>query len=912
MRIVCLGGGPAGLYFSILMKKADPACDITVIERNPADSTFGWGIVFSDKSMDDFRHDDPRVVVEIERSFHHWDDIDIFFKGRRITSGGHGFCGIDRLTLLRIFRARATELGVKLKFEAEFKDPDDYSREYDLVIGSDGVNSTTRTRYESHFNPRIDKRKCRFIWLGTRKKLDAFTFAFKETPWGWFNLHAYQFSEEWATFIVETPEETWLKAGIDRMQPEQSITFCENLFADMLEGSRLVSNAGHLRGSAVWLKFNRVLCERWFKDNIVLLGDAAHTAHFTIGSGTKLAMDDAAALVKVMIGIEGDVPTRLARYQSEREIEALKLQSAARNRMVWFENINDYVHLEPEQFAFALLTGSQRVGHANQKLRDPVYTEAFDRWFAEKCGVPTLPGATPVPPMFTPFRLRGMTLSNRVVVSPMCMYSALDGMPTDFHLVHYGSRGLGGAALIVTEMTPVSADARITPGCTGIWNDVQQDAWKRIVDFIHANGDTKVSMQLGHAGRKGSTRLAWDAADMPLETGGWPLLAPSPLPYIPGTSQTPKEMDRADMDRVKADFVAATRRAVSADFDMIEFHAAHGYLMSSFISPLTNQRRDDYGGSLEQRCRYPLEVFRAMREVWPAEKPMSVRISAHDWVPGGITPDDSVEVAGSFKAAGADIIHVSSGQVSKEQAPVYGCMFQVPFSDRIRNKLEVPTIAVGNIFEADHINTIIAAGRADLCSLGRPHLADPVWTLHAAAGQGVKDIAWPQQYLGGKLQIERTLEFRHIQKDREASLKSSKQEDEVNPNCQVLQPAEWTPPKGYSNGIIARGRTVFISGQVGWDGQCLFHSSDLVPQARQALQNIVDILAEAGGKPKHLVRMTWYVVDKREYVAAYSQLGEIYREVMGRNFPAMTAVQVCGLIEEAARVEIEATAVIPD
>ena len=758
MRIVCLGGGPAGLYFSILMKKANPACDITVIERNQADSTFGWGIVFSDKTMDGFRQDDPAVVEEIERNFHHWDDVDVFFKGRRMVSGGHGFCGIGRLKLLQIFQARARQLGVNLKFETEFKDPDDYARDYDLVIGSDGVNSTTRAKYEKHFNPRIDVRKCRFIWLGAKKKLDAFTFAFKETPWGWFNLHAYQFNDEYATFIVETPEETWLRAGIDKMDPDQSIAFCEGLFADMLDGSRLISNARHLRGSAVWLKFNRVLCERWFKDNIVLLGDAAHTAHFTIGSGTKLAMEDARALVKVLNSSEGDVPTRLARYQSEREIEALKLQSAARNRMTWFEDVERYVGMEPEQFAFAVLTGSQRVGHANQKLRDQAYTDGFDRWFAEKCRVPTPRGATPLPPMFTPFTLRDLTLVNRVVVSPMCTYSAEDGMPTDFHLVHYGSRGMGGAALIVTEMTCVSADARITPGCTGLWTDAQQGAWKRIVDFIHANGQARVSLQIGHAGRKGSTRLAWDAIDMPLQSGGWPLLAPSPLPYIPGSSQIPKEMDRADMDRVKADFVAATRRAASADFDMIEFHAAHGYLMSSFISPLTNLRRDDYGGSLENRCRYPLEVFRAMREVWPVQKPTSVRISAHDWVPGGITPDDSVAVASLFKDAGADIIHVSSGQVSKEEAPVYGRMFQVPFSDQIRNELHVPTIAVGNIFEADHVNTIIASGRADLCALARPHLADAAWTLHAAAEQGYKEMPWPKQYQGGKLQLERNLE----------------------------------------------------------------------------------------------------------------------------------------------------------
>ena len=752
MRIVCLGGGPAGLYFAILMKKSNPECSITVIERNPVDSTFGWGIVFSDETMAGFRESDPELFAEIERNFHHWDNVDVFFKGRMLRSDGHGFAGMGRLKLIQILQARARELGIVLELGSEIEGPEQYLDKYDLVVGADGVNSGTRSKYAEHFNPRIEEGKCRFIWLGTKKKLDAFTFDFKETEWGWFNLHAYQFNEEWATFIVETPEETWLNAGLDKLDPDQSIAFCEQLFGDMLDGEHLVSNARHLRGSAVWQKFNRVFCKSWVKDNIVLLGDAAHTAHFSIGSGTKLAMED------VLNSTQGSVPARLARYQAEREIEALKLQSAARNRRTWFENVRRYVGMEPEQFAFSLLTGSQRVGHENQKLRDPAYTEDYDRWFAGKCGVPTSAGEKPLPPMFTPFKLRGMTLSNRVVVSPMCTYSAVDGLPTDFHLIHYGSRGLGGAGLIITEMTCVSPEARITTGCAGIWNDAQETAWKRIVSFVHANSQARMALQIGHAGRKGSTKLAWEGIDQPMAAGNWPLISPSPLPYIAGTSQIPREMTRADMDRVKADFVAATRRAVSADFDMVEFHAAHGYLMSSFISPLTNRRTDDYGGSLERRCRYPLEVFKAMREVWPQDKPMSVRLSAHDWAPGGITPDDATQVAKLFQDAGADIIHVSSGQVVKDEQPVYGRMFQVSFSDQIRNELHVPTITVGNIFEADHVNTIIAAGRADLCALARPHLADPAWTLHAAAEQGVKDIVWPKQYVGGKVQLERNLE----------------------------------------------------------------------------------------------------------------------------------------------------------
>ena len=758
MRIACLGGGPAGLYFAILMKKADPAHDITVFDRNAADNTFGWGVVFSDQTMQGFREADPQVVEQIEAHFHHWDDIDIFFKDRKITSSGHGFCGIARIKLLQILQQRAHELGVEMRWEQEFSDPDVHARDHDLVVGSDGVFSATRARHEAHFNPRIDVGRCRYIWLGTRKRLDAFTFAFKQTEWGWFNLHAYRFNEEWSTFIVETPEQTWLNAGLDKLGKEQSLAFCERLFADQLDGHELVSNARHLRGSAIWQKFNRVLCERWFKDNIVLIGDAAHTAHFSIGSGTKLAMEDAIALVKVLNSTQGTVPERLARYQAEREVEALKLQSAARNRMTWFENIGTYARMEPEQFAFSLLTGSQRVGHANQKLRDARYVEGYDRWFQRRAGLPDDASQPPAPPMFTPLQLRSMTLHNRVVVSPMCTYSAVDGMPGDFHFQHYAARALGGAGLVLTEMTCVAPDARITPGCTGIWDDAQAQAWKRLVDFVHAATGARIGLQIGHAGRKGSTRLSWDGADQPLPQGNWPLIAPSALPLIEGVSQVPRAMTGTDMQRVLQEFVAATRRADAAGFDMVEFHAAHGYLMSSFISPLTNLRDDDYGGSLEDRCRFPLEVFAAMRAVWPERRPMSVRISAHDWVPGGSTPDDAVHIARLFRQAGADIIHVSSGQVSKDEKPVYGRMFQTPFSDKIRNETGVPTIAVGNIFESDHVNTIIAAGRADLCALARPHLSDPAWTLHAAAEQRYSGVAWPRPYVGGRTQLERNLE----------------------------------------------------------------------------------------------------------------------------------------------------------
>ena len=752
MKIACIGGGPAGLYFAIQAKKANPAWDITVLERNRADSTFGWGVVFSDKTMDGFREADPETHAAITKAFRHWDDIDVFFKGRKLTSGGHGFCGIARMKLLQILQERAAELGVKLQFETEVTDPDQYAANHDLVIASDGVFSVTRKKYEEVFKPNIQVRSNRFIWLGTKKKLDAFTFDFKQTEWGWFTLHAYRFDEEWSTFIVETPEKNWLKAGIDKMEPQESIALCEKLFAPRLDGNALISNARHLRGAAVWLKFNRVLCEKWHHKNMVLIGDAAHSAHFSIGSGTKLAMEDALALARVLTDRQGDVGTALQAYQEEREVEALKLQSAARNRMEWFEQVERYMHLDPEQFTYSLLTGSQRIGHENLKLRDENYVKQVESWFAARSGI-----RHAVPPMFTPFTVRGLTLKNRVIVSPMAMYMAQDGVPNDFHLVHMGARAMGGAALVGTEMTCVSPEGRITPGCAGLWNEEQQWAWKRIVDYVHAHTDAKIALQLGHSGRKGSTRLGWDRIDYPLASGNWPLVSASPIPYIEGLSQVPREATCADMQQLKQEFVSAAERGAAVGFDWLELHCAHGYLMSSFISPLTNLRRDHYGGSLENRCRFPLEVFSAMRAVWPAEKPMSVRISATDWVAGGVTPEDATEIARLFKAAGADVIDCSSGQVSKAERPVFGRMFQVPFSDRIRNEVGIPTIAVGNIFEGDHVNTIIAAGRADLCAVARPHLADPAWTLHEAAKQGYSDVWWPPQYLNGKQQLERNL-----------------------------------------------------------------------------------------------------------------------------------------------------------
>jgi anthraniloyl-CoA monooxygenase len=749
-RVVSIGGGPAGLYSAILFKKALPRARVEVIERNRPDDTFGWGVVFSDKTMAGFREIDRESHDAITGSFYHWDDIDVHFRGTILRSGGHGFCGIERKKLLNILQTRAAELGVEQRFECEV-DSELPLADADLIVAADGVNSRTRSRHAEVFKPDIDVRKCRFIWLGTTQKFPAFTFAFESTEHGWFQIHAYQFSTELSTVIVETREETWRAHGLDRHDVDQSIDFCERLFAKYLGGQKLLSNARHLRGSA-WLNFNRVLCREWHHGNLVLIGDAAHTAHFGIGSGTKLAMEDAVSLVR-HVANASDVPAGLVDYQAERSLEALKLQSAARNRMEWFENVARYTSLKPWQFAYSLLTGSQRIGHENLRLRDPAYVERVESELARSAGV-----AAPRPPMFLPFTLAGMRVPNRVIVSPMAQYKSKDGLPDDWHLMHYGARAVGGAGLIFTEMTCVSPEGRITPGCTGLWNAGQRDAWRRIVDFVHTQSAAKICMQLGHSGRKGSTQLGWEQPDHPLTTGNWSLLAPSPLPYLAGISQVPREMNRADMDRVCVEHVRAARLALEAGFDMLELHMAHGYLLASFLSPLTNRRTDEYGGAVAGRMRYPLEVLASVRAFWPRDRPLSVRLSACDWAEGGLTENDLVLIARAMKSAGVDVLDISSGQTVPDQSPVYGRMWQTPFSDRIRNEVGIPTIAVGNIYEADHVNSIVAAGRADLCALARPHLANPAWTLAAAAQQHYTDQWWPDPYLSGKGQLERNLE----------------------------------------------------------------------------------------------------------------------------------------------------------
>jgi anthraniloyl-CoA monooxygenase len=743
MHVTCIGGGPAGLYFAILAKLRFPEWEIEVVERNRPLDAFGWGVVFSDATLEALRKADEPTHQAITRSFAHWDDIEVHIKGRTIVSGGHGFSGIARRRLLQILAHRAAELGTRLVFETPVDEVEPYRAHCDLLVASDGVNSRVRAAYAGAFVPNLERRKCRYVWLGTSLPFEAFTFVFERTEHGWFTVHAYRFDESTSTFIVECREETWRAHGLDRADTGATIGFCETLFAPYLRGHRLMANAAHL-GGRDWQNFVRVGNERWSHGNVVLLGDAAHTAHFSVGSGTKLAMEDAIALADALAGYER-LEDALSAYESARKIEVLRMQNAARNSTEWFENVARYAVLAPEQFAYSLLTRSQRVGHENLRLRDRTYVERMEQWFSGNVGVP---------PLFAPFRLRGLDLRNRVVVSPMDMYSAVDGMPNDFHLVHLGARALGGAALVYTEMVCVSAEGRISPGCTGMYRPEHVSGWKRVVDFVHAWSGAKIALQLGHSGPKGSTKLMWEGMDEPLADGNWEVVGPSPVPYAP-ISQTPKELDREAMTAIREQFVRAALMGIEAGFDMLELHCAHGYLLSSFITPLQNRRADEYGGSLENRLRYPLEIFRAIRAVWPQDRPMSVRISATDWYDGGIDGEDAVEIARAFQAAGADLIDVSTGQTHPDAKPIYGRMFQTPYADRIRNEVGIATMAVGNITDADQVNAIIAAGRADLVALGRPHLADPNWTLHAAIALGYADAPWPVQYLPGKQQLER-------------------------------------------------------------------------------------------------------------------------------------------------------------
>jgi anthraniloyl-CoA monooxygenase len=753
MRIACIGGGPAGLYFSILMKKAFPDTHITVYERNKPDDTFGWGVVFSDETLDGFQEADPESFERITARFANWTDIENYYADTCVRSTGHGFCGMARKELLEIFHERCRELGVHLEFEHEIADDFDVADAH-LVLAADGINSVIRQKYSEHFRPRLDWRRCKFAWFGTTRPLEAFTFIFRENEHGLFQVHAYPFhmgdgnEDSLSTWIVECHEDVWKRAGLDQASEEESVAYVENLFSDHLDGHSVLTNR------SLWRTFPTVSCETWHYQNIVLMGDAAHTAHFSIGSGTKLAMEDAIALVDAFreLGTD-DVPAALKHYEDERWVDVVKLQKAAQTSLEWFENSARYTGQHPLQFMFNLMTRSKRITYDNLKVRDPELIERVTDWFAEDVGMERDSEGKSPAPMFAPLALRELELPNRVVVSPMCQYSAVEGTVGDWHLVHLGSRAIGGAGLVITEMTDVSPEGRITLGCAGMYTDEHEAAWKKIVDFVHARSNARIGMQLAHAGRKGSCNLPWEGDDPLTDGRAWETLAPSAEPFDRGW-HVPRAMDRAEMRRVKDAFVDAAHRADRAGFDLIELHMAHGYLLSSFLSPKGNARTDEYGGALENRMRYPLEVFEAVRAAWPSSKPMSVRVSATDWLPDdeGMTIEDTIEVVRALQERGLDVIDVSSGGNTPESEPEYGRMYQVPFAERIRHELGLPVMAVGAIQGADHVNTVIAAGRADLCALARPHLVNPHVTLGATFTYENYDFPWPKQYLPARPQ----------------------------------------------------------------------------------------------------------------------------------------------------------------
>lgn len=751
MKIHVVGGGPSGLYFAILMKRADPSNEVSVQEQNRRDDTFGFGVVFSDATIAEIESADPETYAAITEHFVRWDDIDVHYGGEVVRSTGHGFSGMSRQRLLTVLQERAEAVGVDVSFESGFAGTDlaaahggdrgPIAPDVDLLVGADGLNSMVREELSEHFTPTVDTRPNRFVWLGTTKPFPAFTFYFRENEHGLFRVHAYQYEPGHSTFIVECTEQAWRSAGLDEASEPETLSYCEALFAPELDGHALIAN------KSVWRRFPTLRCARWTSSNVALMGDAVHTAHFSIGSGTRLGMIDAIALRDALVS-ESTVASALAVYEAERRPAVESLQRAAQASLEWFEATERYVDLDPLQFTFTLLTRSLRITHEDLRLRDPAFLREVDEVVANEAEQQSglrLRRDPPPPPMFTPFKLRDVVIPNRVVVSPMCQYTAVEGTVGDWHLQHLGSRAVGGAGMVYAEMTDVSAHARISPGCAGLYLPDHVGAWKRIVDFVHDHSPAKIAMQLGHAGRKGATKNLWEGDSEPLEEGAWDIISASPIPYFPERSQTPREMTRTEMDEVVADYVRATEYACEAGFDLLEVHMAHGYLLASFISPLTNERGDEYGGSLENRMRFPLEVFDACRAAWPEGKPMSVRVSAVDWVPGGIEPQDTVELSRMLRAHDCDIVDVSSGQTVPYQTPVYGRLFQTPFADRVRHEVGIATMAVGNISSWMDVNTIIAAGRADLCLIARAHLFDPYWTRHAAHMLG-HDLEWPEQY----------------------------------------------------------------------------------------------------------------------------------------------------------------------
>ncbi|PPR09879.1 MAG: Salicyloyl-CoA 5-hydroxylase [Alphaproteobacteria bacterium MarineAlpha11_Bin1] len=801
MKIEIIGGGPAGLYFSLLMKKADPSHQIKIYEQNQADDTFGFGVVFSAETLGHFRDYDQVSYDRIRRTFAYWDDIVTYYKGSKIAIGGNGFCGMSRKDMLLILQDCCREVGIEMEFQREITSLQELNSDADIILAANGINSWVRDEFVDHFKPRFDWRPNKFVWLGSTKPLPAFTFDFRENDAGIWNLHAYQYNSEMSTMIVETTEEAWRKAGMENATEEETVAYVSDLYKDLLDGHPIITNR------SVWRNFPMIRCETWVKDNLVIMGDCAHTAHYSIGSGTKLAMEDAIALFECCKA-EPNPRKALKLYDDKRRDEVERTQHAADVSLSWFENVRRYWGMDPIQFNFSLMSRSKAITYDNLRLRDREFVRSVDKVFseqvAEKFNAPQLKKSH-VPPMFAPLELRDMRLSNRVVVSPMCQYCATEGNPDDWHFSHYTSRAMGGAGLVFTEMTCISPNARITPGCVGIWTDEQETQWKRIVDFVHHRTGAKMAMQIGHAGRKGATKLAWEGIDQPLDEGAWEIIAASPLPYL-SNSAVPREMTRDDMDRVKSEFVAGFERAARAGFDMAELHCAHGYVLATFLSPFTNRRTDEYGGSLPNRLRYPLEVFDACRAVWPEERPMSVRISATDWVEGGTTSEDAVEFAKAFKARGCDLINVSTGQTDSSEKPVYGRMFQVPFSEQIRIEADISTMVAGNIFDWDQVNTIVGSGRSDLVALARTHLYNPYFTQQAAAYYGVEDIVWPDQYMSAKFAAFRQYERNRLQMEELREQAKPDNEEGKTGGFDINKVSEWEM-KGAAVGAAGGSRT---------------------------------------------------------------------------------------------------------
>ena len=734
MKITIIGGGPGGLYFSILTKKAMPNCQIDVYERNKPDDSFGFGVVFSDETLSEFLSRDPKSYELIRSEFAYWDDIIIARDGQSVNIAGNGFCGCSRKTLLKLLHQRCIEEGVNLHFEKDVSDLSQFSAS-DMIVACDGIGSAIRTQFQSEFGTKIQLQKNRFVWLGSTKPLDAFTYFFRNTEHGLIVAHSYQYQEGLSTWIFECTEETWQKHGFEVTNEEDTITKIASIFKDELDDHSLITNKSH------WRQFPHVTNQKWHHNNIVLLGDAKATAHYSIGSGTKLAMESAIALSDAVIQNPTNISLAFEQYEKSRRNTVEMIQYAAKVSLDWFENMDRNNQHTFYQFAFGCMTRSKKVTFENLQIRDKSFTDKVLEEFNVNYNVNIKNQSA----AFSSFKLRDLEVQNRIVMSPMGQYSAIDGAVNDWHFQHYTSRAIGGIGLILTEMTAISENGRITLGCAGIYNENQIVKWKKIINFIHLNTQTKIGIQLGHSGRKGSSKIPWEDTFL---GKSWELLSASAIPFNEG-GIIPKEMTLADMDLVASQFVQATLNAYNAGFDLIELQAHHGFLLASFLSPLTNIRQDEFGGSIENRLKFPLRVFNEMRKVFLTEKPMSVRISASDWAENGISEEDVITIVTAFKKVGADIINVSTGNTVSNQKPQTGRMWQVPFSDAIKNTVQIRTITTGYIQDIDQINTIILNGKADLVALGRPLLLDPYFVRNAQAYENFEAIDIPNQYKMG-------------------------------------------------------------------------------------------------------------------------------------------------------------------